>query len=85
MKKNNSILVLGILSISLLIILSIIQNSIAQRHDNPRHYYSNLTTTIAMTTIIDIVMSNKIIIMIRVMEIIMTTIIDIVMSNIKRV
>ena len=34
MKKNNSILVLGILSISLLIILSIIQSSTAQRYDN---------------------------------------------------
>ncbi len=38
MKKNNSILVLGILSISFLIVLSIIQSSTAQRHDNPRHY-----------------------------------------------
>ena len=42
MKKNNSILVLGILSISLLIILSIIQSSTAQRspndHASPRSY-----------------------------------------------
>ena len=37
MKKNNSILVLGILSISLLIILSIIQSSTAQY---PRNYYN---------------------------------------------
>lgn len=39
MKKNNSILVLGILSISLLIILTIIQSSTAQRYDSPRSYY----------------------------------------------
>ena len=38
MKKNNGILVLGILSISLLIILSIIQSSTAQYYNNPRHY-----------------------------------------------
>ena len=38
MKKNNSIIVLGILSISLLIILSIIQSSTAQYYNNPRHY-----------------------------------------------
>ena len=37
MKKNNSILVLGILSISLLIIISIIQSSTAQY---PSNYYS---------------------------------------------
>ena len=79
MKINNSILVLGVLSISFLIVLNIIQSSTAQY---PRNSYNNYT--IPITTIIDIVMSN--IIMIRVMEIIMkTTIIDVFMSNIKRV
>ena len=45
MKKNNSILLLGILSISLLIILSIIQSSTAQYPRNhvynPYHDYYN--------------------------------------------
>jgi hypothetical protein len=43
MKKNNIILVLGILSISLVIVLTIIQSSTAQRspkdHHSPRSYY----------------------------------------------
>ena len=34
MKKNNSLLVLGIVSISLLLILSVIQSSTAQRYDD---------------------------------------------------
>jgi hypothetical protein len=37
MKKNNSLLVLGIVSISLLLILSAIQSSTAQRYDNDDH------------------------------------------------
>jgi hypothetical protein len=39
MKKNNSLLILGILSISLVIVLTIIQSSTAQRSDSPRSYY----------------------------------------------
>ena len=39
MIKNNSLLILGILSISLVIVLSIIQSSTAQRYDIPRSYY----------------------------------------------
>jgi hypothetical protein len=34
MKKNNSLLVLGIVSISLLFLLSVIQSSTAQRQDD---------------------------------------------------
>ena len=34
MKKNSSLLVLGIVSISLLLILSVIQSSTAQRYDD---------------------------------------------------
>ena len=37
MKKNNSLLVIGIVSISLLLILSVIQSSTAQRDDDNDH------------------------------------------------
>ena len=37
MKKNNSLLVIGIVSISLLLILSVIQSSTAQRDDDDDH------------------------------------------------
>src|SRR5215204_850537 len=37
MKKNNSLLVIGIVSISLVLILSVIQSSTAQKHDDDDH------------------------------------------------
>ncbi len=38
MKKNNSLLVLGIVSISFLLILSVIQSSTAQRYDDEKDH-----------------------------------------------